>query len=160
MLAAGCMGPGPKLSPAVAGCYAVTSNEYTSTHAAITGFSALPRVIALDTARLGTVLVPNEWRMANGRNVNSASLTLYGFDWQTIGDYIMFDQRSRQHALGADSVIVILRGWGGAMHLHLARDGDGFSGLAGFAPLMKPEDAPAITVRLRPAVCPNDLAQG
>ena len=151
------MGPGPRLSPAVAGCYAIEARDYLGTHAAITGFRELPTVIALDTAGFGRVLIPNAWRVADSPGVNSAGLSLYGHAWTVVGDWVRFDQRSRQHALGADSVIVTLRGWGGSMRLYLARDGDGFAGLGGFAPLMKPEDAPAIFVRLRPARCPNDL---
>jgi hypothetical protein len=158
LLAAGCMGPGPKLSPSVVGCYSVDAREYTSVHAAITGFRALPRIIALDTAYGGRVLVPKAWRAADPPNINSAQLTLESLPWRVIGDYIVFDQYSGPHQLGADSVIVTLRGWGGSMAMFLAREDDGFSGLGAFQPLMKPEDAPAISIRLRPAACPNDLA--
>lgn len=35
-----------------------------------------------------------------------------------------------------------------------------FSGLAGFEPLMRPEDVPAMRVRLTRAPCPNYLVQG
>ena len=157
MFGTGCFGPGPSLSPAVIGCYAVEASDYGSTHAAITGFDALPEVMALDTAYRGRVLVPKAWRTADPRHMPSASLTLYSHPWKVVGDYIVFDHRSRTHELGADSVIVTLRGWGGAMTMFLAREGDGFSGLAGFGPLMKPEDVPAIPVRLRPAASPNDL---
>lgn len=153
----GCFGPGPSLSPAVIGCYAVEASAYGSRHAAITGFDALPEIIALDTAYRGRVLVPKAWRTADPRNMSSAGLTLYSYPWKVVGDSIVFDQRSRIHELGADSVIVTLRGWGGAMTMFLARDAEGFSGLAGFEPRMIPEDARAIPVRLRPAACPDDL---
>lgn len=153
----GCFGPGPSLSPAAIGCYAVESSAYGSTHAAITGFDALPEIIALDTAYRGRVLVPKAWRTADPRHMPSAGLSLYSYPWKVVGDTIMFDHRSRTHELGADSVIVTLRGWGGAMTMFLARDEDGFSGLAGFEPRMRPEDARAIPVRLRRAACPNDL---
>lgn len=157
LLGAGCFGPGPSLSPSVVGCYSVEARDYTSVHAAITGFRALPQIVALDTAYRGRVLVPRAWRAADPPNVNSAGLTLYSYPWKVVGDYVVFDDRSRLHELGGDSVTVTLRGWGGAMTIFLARDGDGFSGLGGFQPLMKPEDAPAISVRLRRAACPNDL---
>ncbi len=159
-LGTGCAGPGPSLSPSVIGCYAVEANDYTSDHAAITGFHALPEIVALDTAYRGRVLVPQSWRMADPRNTNAAGLSLYSYPWKVIGKYVVFDNRSREHELGADSVTLTLRGWGGAMKIFLARDGDGFSGLGGFQPLMRPEDAPAIFVRLRPAACTKDLTPG
>ena len=157
LLAAGCMRAGPKLSPDVAGCYSVEATDYSDTHAAVTGFRALPRIVALDTSYGGRVLVPKAWRAADPPNINSAVLTLESYPRKVVGDYIVFDRYSRVHALAGDSVIVTLRGWGGAMGLFLAREDDGFSGLGAFQPLMRPEDVPPIRVRLRQAPCPNDL---
>jgi hypothetical protein len=154
-----CFGPGARLSPELAGCYRVEAREWSASHSRVTGFRELPPVIALDTARLGRVLVPTRWRLADPPNYNSASLSLYILPWRWTGDSLIFDRYSSPHPLHSDSVIVAFRGWGGSMTAYLERQGEDLAGYGVFSPLQRPEDVPGIRVRLYRTTCPPDLGE-
>jgi hypothetical protein len=154
-----CFGPGARLSPELAGCYRVEAQEWSIAHSRVTGLRELPLIVALDTARLGRVLVETRWRLADPPNYNSASLSLYIAPWHRTGDSLVFDRYSSPHALPSDSVIVALRGWGGSMTAYLERQGEGLAGYGFFSPLQRPEDVPGIRVRLYRTTCPPDLGE-
>ena len=156
----GCLTAGARLSPAISGCYRVKAGDWTHVHARVTGFRALPDVIALDTARLGRILVPNSWRLNDPPSTNRATLNLYMPPWRWYGDTLQFDLLSSPHPVGNDSVIVVLSGWGGSVTVYLERQTDGFAGTGFFAPHIDPGKVPGIRFHLRPGACPSGLNEG
>jgi len=154
-----CFGPGARLSPQVVGCYRVSARAWSAAHARITGFGSLPDVIALDTARLGRILVPQSWRVG-GPNSNTASLHLYLPPWRWEGDSLVFDRYSRPHAIANDSVILRFSGWGGTLTAFLERRGESFEGYGFLEPQQLARHVPAVRVRLERADCPSDLGEG
>jgi hypothetical protein len=154
----GCIGPGPRLSPELAGCYRLTTTEWSREHARVTGLPALPDVIALDSAFLGRVLLPASWSLADPRHERTATLFLAVSPMIDVGDSIIFDRYDRPRALGRDSIIVVIRSRVGAISAFLERDGRGFSGQAVITPReMIRRGRRQIGVRLDPASCPSDL---
>jgi hypothetical protein len=159
LLLAGCFAAGARLSPAVSGCYRVEPEEWSRMHAGITGFRRLPEVIALDTARLGRILVPNSWRLNDPPNTNRASVGLYIPPWRWHGDTLQFDLQSSPHAMANDSIILAFRGWSGTVTAYMERQSAGFAGIGFFSPQVNPGRVRGVNIRLRPGSCPSDLSE-
>lgn len=154
-LTAGCLPAGPRLSPAVAGCYAV-HGQLTPEQSRVTGFKRLPDVIALDTTEFGRILVPDGWKHADRPAVNQGTLEVFSYDWSVQGDSLLLAP-SKPHALGADSIIVRFAGWGGELVTYLERDAAGFRGAGFLYPRQLAAGMRSVPVELRPSGCRPDL---
>lgn len=103
------------------------------------------------------IRTPLSWRLTGPGLGNQAGVSLESLPWKWEGDYLIFDEYSSQHVLGADSITLGFSGWAGHARALLARVGDGYSGLLVVSPLMDARDVPAIGIQLFRAPCPADL---
>lgn len=160
LVLSGCLSVGGHLSPSVSGCYRVHADEWSDRHAQTTGFRALPEIVALDTARLGRILVPASWRVNDPPNTNRATLDLDIAPWHWTGDTLWVDPEGIRHPMQQDSVIITFIGWGGKMTTYLERREQSFAGIGFFTPQIDPGQIRGIPVLLRPSSCVSDLMEG
>lgn len=151
-----CVGSVATLSPEAAGCYRIFPSGWSATHSRVTGLRSLPPMIALDTAYLGRIIVPESWRDQQGRGC-WASLDLYSLPWEWLGDWLVFDSYSAKHALANDSAIVTFRGWGGFVVAYLERRETRYEGWAFFGPRPLADSIPGIRILLERSECTPEL---
>jgi hypothetical protein len=153
---AACYAPAPVPQTAL-GCFAVNPIGWSRAAGRVTGFDTLPRSLALDSSFVADgghrVILARTWQ-DQPPNINTASWRNEISEWRRLDDSIIFIRaRSAFHTLGADSIVITWRGWGGSLTAFLAQTGTGYRGLAQLEPRPLAAGVARITVELTKTAC-------